>query len=286
MKRIRVSAIDGVAKKAALGAMLFSSVVMFATTPNRNTRTENPPQAEVVSREGADALKAITFPGQQQNTAVPTVHNQKLDENLLKCYDTEQEKQEVMKFLSNNYNKYGSYLGSAIVQQYIDLNMFLAFLDGNNEILKRFDEDAYNKIDKEAMKKVTEKSGPIKEWLNAYYFSVYKQPFGQFDHMPNYEEIDNALTDYMMSNPNKLFSDEIEGVLIGSMVEYEKKLKSSDMDELQKKSNLIAFKTSIADYMLFYNLIKQAGIYINYKDAAAKKNFKIFMETIEPQASL
>lgn len=68
--------------------------------------------------------------------------------------------------MSNIYNTNGSYLGSAMLQQTLDLNMFLAFLDGNIEILKRFDEEAYNKIDRDAMQKVAEKSGPIKEWLN------------------------------------------------------------------------------------------------------------------------
>lgn len=92
MKRIRVSSINGVAKKAALGAMLASSVAMFASNPIRTERTENPPQTEVVSKDGAEALKVMTFPGQQQTPAVPTVHNKALDEKFLKFCNTPEEK--------------------------------------------------------------------------------------------------------------------------------------------------------------------------------------------------
>ena len=94
------------------------------------------------------------------------MHNQKLDEKLLKFADNEEEIKHITEYMSNIYNTNGSYLGSAMLQQTLDLNMFLAFLDGNIEILKRFDEEAYNKIDRDAMQKVAEKSGPIKEWLN------------------------------------------------------------------------------------------------------------------------
>ena len=205
-KEIRISTINGVAKKAALGAMLASSVAMFASNPIKTARTDNPPQTEVVSKDGAEALKVMTFP-QQQTPAVPTVHNKKLDEKFLKLADTEEEKQYVNNLLSNIYAKNGSYLGSAMVQQNIDVNMFLAFLDGNIDILKRFDEEAYNKIDRDAMKKVTEKSEPIKQWLNENYFKVYNQPFGQFDHPPDAEEVSNALDQYLEKDPYNLFGD-------------------------------------------------------------------------------
>lgn len=278
MKKTRVSVINGVAKRAALGAMLFSSVVMFATTPNRNTRIENPPQTEVVSKDGADALKAMTFP-QQQNPAVPTVHNKALDEKFLKFYDTEQEKQEVMKLLSNNYNKYGSYLGGAIIQQYIDLNMFLEFLDGNIDILKRFDEEAYNKIDRDAMQKVVEKGGPIKQWLNENYFNVYNQPFGQFDHMPDYEELNDALDDFIEKDPYKLFEN---GLLL---CKYDTKianeiLEKNNMDNVQKKITLMAVKIHAANKTLFNNLMEACDLFKESDGNNIFENFRNFMNAV------
>lgn len=281
MKKTRVSVINGVAKRAALGAMLFSSVAMFATTPNRNTRIENPPQTEVVSKDGTDALKAMTFP-QQQNPAVPTVHNKALDEKFLKLADTEEEKQYVNNLISNIYTKNGSYLGSAMVQQNIDVNMFLAFLDGNIEILKRFDEEAYNKIDRDAMQKVVEKGEPIKQWLNENYFNVYNQPFGQFDHMPDAFEVENALTEYIKKNPYNLFEKEDITVFQLKIEDYAKELNKSNLNQTQRFSNMLAYEINQADYLMFFNLLNKVGISVGHKDLAQLKNYHAFIDAVAP----
>lgn len=271
-KEFRLTAINGVAKKAALGAMLASSVAMFASNPIRTARTENPPQTEVVSKDGADALKAMTFP-QQQNPAVPTVHNKALDEKFLKLADTEEEKQYVNNLLSNIYAKNGSYLGSAMVQQNIDVNMFLEFLDGNIEILKKFDEEAYNKIDRDAMQKVVEKGEPIKQWLNENYFKVYNQPFGQFDHMLDAEEVSNALDSYVEEDPYQLFNNYVAYHF--NRINYDIELKKSNMDNVQKNSDLIAAKTHTANDLLFRNLISTTGLDMNN---GVVKNYNEFMD--------
>ena len=279
-KEFRLSAINGVAKKAALGAMLASSVAMFASNPIKTERTENPPQTEVVSKDGAEALKAMTFP-QQQNPAVPTVHNKALDEKFLKLADTEEEKQYVNNLLSNIYAKNGSYLGSAMVQQNIDVNMFLAFLDGNIDILKRFDEEAYNKIDRDAMQKVVEKGEPIKQWLNENYFNVYNQPFGQFDHSPDYEELNSALYNYIELDPYKLFEN-------GSLLyKYDSKianemLENSNMDNTQKNSNLMAVKVHAVNKTLFNNLMNVCGLYKESDGNNIFENFRNFMNVVAP----
>ena len=269
---MKISSINGVAKKAALGAMLFSSVAMFATNPNRATRTDNPPQTEVVSKDGAAALKATP---QQQNPAVPTVHNKALDEKFLKLADTEEEKQYVNNLLSSIYTKNGSYLGSAMVQQNIDVNMFLEFLDGNIEILKRFDEEAYNKIDREAMQKVVEKSEPIKQWLNENYFAVYNKPF-QFDHMPDAEELNVALDNYIEKDPYQLFMN-FTGYKF-DVTNYKSYLKKSNMDNIQKNSTFIAAKVHTANELLFLNLLKQHNLYITSNNGIFVDNFKIWID--------
>lgn len=260
-KGIRISTINGVAKKAALGAMLASSVAMFASNPIKTERTDNPPQTEVVSKDGAEALKVMTFP-QQQNPAVPTVHNKALDEKCLKFCDTEEEKKHMNDFLSMNYNKYGSYLGSAIIQQNIDLNMFLEFLDGNIDILKRFDEEAYNKIDRDAMQKVVEKGEPIKQWLNENYFKVYNQPFGQFDHPPDAEEVSNALDQFVKTDPYNLFNkDFVEVNYTLPNGRYRRAQEQvSYSDDLQKHTNYISHQVYCADNLLFYNLLKSTKL--------------------------
>jgi len=281
---IKISAINGAAKKAALGAMLAGSVAMFASNPIKTAKTDTPSQTEVVSKDGAAALKAITFPQQMQTPTVPTVHNKALDEKLLKFADNEEEKKHITEYMSNIYNINGSYLGSAMLQQTLDLNMFLEFLDGNIDILKRFDEEAYNKIDRDAMQKVVEKGEPIKQWLNENYFKVYNQPFGQFNHPPDMNEINNALEDYIENDPYKLFKDDVGSFHYVNKIFHDKLVQNNEMNVLTKNSNLIAYKVTSADYILFLNLLKNAGIYNDYKDLTILENYNAFINAVRPKA--
>lgn len=274
--------INCVAKKAALGAMLASSVAMFASNPIKNEKTETQPKTEVVSKDGAEALKAITFPMLQQNPKVPTAHNKALDEKFMKLSRNDEEKKLMEDFLLNVYKNCGSYLASAKIQQELDLNMFYEFLDGNIEILKIFDENAYNKIDKESMKKVTEKSEPIKKWLDENYLKVYYEPLDQFDHPPDIQELKDALDDYVEYDPNKYFKD---GFVIyrGNVNLFFEKLKKSKMPLTQKYSNLIAYEVNTADYILFLNLLKNAGIYKRENDDNILDNFLAYINAVQPR---
>lgn len=277
---IKLSSINGVAKKAALGAMLASSVAMFASNPIKTARTDNPPQTEVVSKDGAAALKAMALP-QQQNPTVPTVHNKALDEKFLKLAHNEEEKKFMEDFLSNIYKSNGNYLASATIQQNIDLNMFVNFLDGNIEILKIFDEEAYNKIDRVAMQKVKEKSEPIKQWLKENYFKVYNQPFGQFDHPPDAEEVNHKLDFYVELDPNNYFVDGWP-IYRGERNRNNYYFKNSSLDEVQKNSNLISIKTHVANEILFRNLMKAEGFYKDYEKSEILDNFKFYINAVKP----
>ena len=275
---IKPSSINGVAKKAALGAMLAGSVAMFATNPNKTARVENPPQqTEVVSKDGAEALKVMAFP-QQQTPAVPTVHNKALDERFLKLARDDEEKKLLEDFLSNTYNENGTYLASATIQQNLDLNIFLEFLDGRFELLKSFDEEAYNKIDKDAMKKVVEKGEPIKKWLIENYWNAYYEPLGDFDHAPDYEELNNALDDYIEQDPYKLFKDGL-GTYRYNAYNYVEFFKKKNIDEVQKKSNVTAAKTHMANEILFKNLLNSLGLL----DYANLENLYTCMRAVTPR---
>lgn len=277
---MKISAINNVAKKAALGAMLAGSVASYATNPVK-TFAENPNHTEVVSDKGAEALRALAYPMlQQQKQSVPTTHNKALDEKLLKFANNPEEKKIINEYLDNIYKESGSYLGSAEIQQSIDLNMFLAFLDGNIDILKKFDENAYNKIDKEAMKKVTAKSEPIKQWLNENYFNVYNEPFGQFDHPPDAEEVNNALDDYVENDPYKYFGERRIAASRYANNTFFESLKKSNMSVLDKNTTFIAYKINTADYLLFKQLLARAGIYNGYSDKNVLDNFNIFIRTV------
>ena len=277
---IKVSAINGVAKKAALGAMLASSVAMFASNPIKTARTDNPPQTEVVSKDGAAALKVMTLPEIQQNPAVPTVHNKALDEKFLKLARNDEEKKDMEDFLLNVYNNCGSYLASAKIQQELDLNMFYEFLDGNIDILKIFDEEAYNKIDRDAMQKVVEKSEPIIKWLDENYLKVYNQPFGQFDHPPDYEEVSIALDDYVEKDPYNFFDG---GYAYRANSKFARtSLEKSNMDIMQKNSNLMAAKIHVANEILFITLLKIFGVYKTSNDNYIFDTFENYINVVMP----
>ncbi len=218
----------------------------------------------------------------QQKNEVPTVHNKKLDEKLLKFFDNDQEKKETSDFINNVYKQYGTYLGSAIIQFNIDHHIFQSFLFGDIEILKKFDENAYNKIDRAAMQKVVEKGEPIKQWLNENYFKVYNQPFGQFDHSPDAFEVENALTEYIKKNPYNLFEKEDITVFQLKIEDYAKELNKSNLNQTQRFSNMLAYEINQADYLMFFNLLNKVGISVGHKDLAQLKNYHAFIDAVAP----
>lgn len=220
----------------------------------------------------------------QQKPAVPTVHNRSLDEKFLKLADNDEERAYVNDLLSKIYTTNGSYLGSAMVQQNIDVNMFLEFLDGNVEILKRFDENAYNKIDRDAMKKVVEKSEPIKQWLNENYFNAYYIPLGQFDHLPEFQEVSRALDKYVKDDPYELFGENHFSQYVYAINASSGTLKQDNTNAIQRQSDLISCKISAADGLLFKNLLEKAGIYKGFDDILVFENFNKFMVTVRPIA--
>lgn len=220
----------------------------------------------------------------QQKSAVPTEHNRALDEKFLKLARDEEEKRYFQDYLSDTYQNCGSYLASAKIQQALDLNIFLEFLDGNVEILKRFDENAYNKIDRDAMKKVVEKSEPIKQWLNENYFNAYYIPLGQFDHPPEFQEVSRALDKYVKDDPYELFGENHFSQYVYAINASSGTLKQDNTNAIQRQSDLISCKISAADGLLFKNLLEKAGIYKGFDDILVFENFNKFMVTVRPIA--
>lgn len=291
-KGIRISAINGVAKKAALGAMLASSVAMFASNPIKTARTDNPPQTEVVSKDGAEAVKAMTLP-QQPKTAVPTVHNKKLDEKCLKFCDNDEEKKEMLEFLSDIYSQQGSYLGSATIQQNLDVNMFLKFLNGDIEILKKF-EGEYRITDKssalgtyyevakkyytpENKAKIEDLNNKVGEWITENYFNIYADAF-TFDNPPNYDELATSMDNFIENNtlefaPGKPMFKYASGNLIS---------KKNDVKNTQDKMNLIATDAHYMNDILFSNMMK---LFYNPvgKDNSLYRLYDIYMRAVEPK---
>lgn len=244
--------------KGFIGAIIASSVLLGASSPIKNTKQETlPAQTELMSKESVEALKANSL---QQTPTVPTVHNPKLDATLMKFAENQDDSIYVKKFLNDTYSNYGTYMGSAIIQSEIDINMFLSFIDGNKEILKGFPNG--EKLYYEAMigdtEKIKTKSEELKKWIQENHAAVYSPFFYQFDHKPTSQETIDALDEYVKIN-NHTFENRYWQIYTNPSEEFEKKLQNSNNSIVQKRSDLIAYKMYLADKSLFRNLLKSAG---------------------------
>lgn len=244
--------------KGFIGAIIASSVLLGASSPIKNTKQETlPAQTELMSKESVEALKANSL---QQTPTVPTVHNPKLDAILMKFAENQDDSIYVKKFLNDTYSNYGTYMGSAIIQSEIDINMFLSFIDGNKEILKGFPNG--EKLYYEAMigdtEKIKTKSEELKKWIQENHAAVYSPLFYQFDHKPTSQETIDALDEYVKIN-NHTFENRYWQIYTNPSEEFEKKQQNSNNSIVQKRSDLIAYKMYLADMSLFRNLLKSAG---------------------------
>ena len=145
--------IKGISAKTGIaGLMLLAgSLGMSATNPIKTVKPESN-QTEVVSREGADALKSLSL--QQINqTQVPTVHNPRLDNMLRKFIENNDDKEYIDNVINTIYKDNGTFLGSALLQHNIDIQTFYAFMTQNTKLMKN------NNINPELAKKI-ESFGP------------------------------------------------------------------------------------------------------------------------------
>lgn len=277
-----IFAINNIAKKSVFAAMLAGSVTLGASSPIKNTRQEiTPPQTELMSKPAAEALKVKSL---QQSPTVPTVHNQKLDDMLLLFYEKDEDKANMKESINQLYEIWGTYAASAMIQTQIDINMFLAYLDGNAEILKRFhNADVVYKSaisgDLEAGKKV---KAFVMEWLEPNYSKVFLPVFDKFDHKPTADELISALDSYVEINENKLFKGDYKTSYLWPTERKKETLAKNNSNIIQNNSNLIAYKIHKADAMLFCKLLDAAGIEVLYNKKYKKTFYSGFMQAASP----
>lgn len=298
-----ITSAGNIVKTAALGALLAGSVALGgATNPIKVSRQDNPPnQTEVISKEGAEAVKTLTLP-QQPKPAVPTVRNKKIDDKFLKFMDTDIEKKELDEALSDIYKQNGSYLGSVLVQQNLDLNAFLAFLNGDIEILKNFD-GTYDDIDNiydgfsyydvakkyydnETKAKVADLNNKIGKWINENYFNIYSEPF-TFDHLPDYVELKKNMdkfeehNDLEFTTGRKMFDDTDSKTIYNRNNIIRSRISKTNSDSMQKDMDFFAERMQLMDYELFSNIM---NLYYDYTSSETLYDcFDVFMQAVEPK---
>lgn len=278
----KVSAIGNIVRAGALSALMAGSVAMYSTNPVKTQKPDNPPQTEVVSKEGAEAVKAMNF--QQQKPTVPTVHNKKLDETLKKFFDKEEDLENIDKTLNNLYNDFGTYMATAFIQQQIDYNMFMAFLRGDVELLKKFDSNSYKYIDTDAFKYVEKQKDKLLEWLEPNYNLVLEPVYQSFDNPPDAEEFSQALDKYVNEQKGKLFDDRhFYGDYTNSNRQYKEKLDRTNKNKVQKQSDYIGYQINNANYLLFKKLLYSVGINIDFSTySGVEDNLLEYLEAGRP----
>ena len=284
-----MTTINKIAKAGIIGGLLMGAVTLNATNPITKNKTPEQNQTEIVSKEGAAALRAASLQGVQQ-TAVPTVHNQKLDKALRKYIESADDREYIDGIINNTYKDNGTYLGSALMQHEINLQHLCSFMSGNTDILIK------NNINPELgrtikgfgdafYKTVTPKEEMVIEWLmNGYSPSVIKNL--QFDHKPTAEEVCKRL-DNIANTKAGFTRDEIIDytALNNRFIKNKIKMKK----DAQSMSDLIAYKIYLIDKMIFEKELSDMGIFrdtgrFQNGNKAIRDYYDMWFKSVEPTA--
>ena len=254
--------INKIARTGVLGALLMGSVALKATNPITNVnKTPNQNQTEIVSKEGAEALKAASLQGVQQ-TAVPTVHNQKLDKALRKYIESNDDKEYIDGIINNIYKDNGTYLGSALMQHEINLQQLCSFMSGNHDILIKnsINQDLGRTIKEFGpafYKTVTPREEKVVNWLmNSYTPQLLKDL--EFNHKPTAEEVCIRLDNIAKTKAGFTRDELIEYYALNDEFIYKKLKKKNDT---QAMSDLIAYKMFLIDKIVFEKELDRIGVF-------------------------
>ena len=255
-----MTTINKIVRTGVLGGLLMGAVTLNSTNPIKNT-DKIPNQTEVVSKEGAAALRAASLQGVQQ-ASVPDVHNQKLDKALRKYIESADDREYIDGIINNTYKDNGTYLASALMQHEINLQHLCSFMCGNTDILIK------NNINPELgrtikgfgaafYKTVTPREEMVIEWLmNGYSPSVRKSL--QFDRKPTAEEVATRLDNIAKTKSGFTRDELIEYYALNDEFIY-KKLKKRN--NTQAMSDLIAYKMFLIDKMMFEKELDGIGVF-------------------------
>lgn len=282
----KVSSINNTAKAGILGVLLLGAISAKATNP---ISLSNKNQTELVSKEGASALKSLSLQNVTQSSAKPA-NNPNLDRNFKKFAESAEDIQAINEALKSIYGSNGVIMGSAVVQHEIDRQMLGVLVDCNTEILTK------NNINPELGRKINE-IGP------KFYNSV--RPNGQ--NFMNY--LDNNYTPIvldLLKSDHKLNGKEaIErmdyiaekkiGFNLDDIVEYHtysdsfKRNKLNNRTDDKAMADLTAYKMFLIDRIFLKKVLENKGFfdkqYMFNKYEGLKDYYKKWMESVEPRVN-
>ena len=274
-----ISQLESVAKKSLMGALLIGSAgLASAKTLNNQTNPIQPNQMEVVSKEAAQAMKANAISPQTTQT-VPSTHNTKLDNTLRKFIESEEDRKYIEDKIKTTYEKYGLFLGSALIQHEIDMQQLYALLTANtkvqikNNINPEFAKEI-EKIGPEFFKSITEHKDAAESWAFDKYSPLMRGLLIDFDHKPTANEVDSKLSEIINKYSGLDREEVIDYVVYTDNFNYHRLREEKDNQSL---ADLTAYKMHVLDLLIMEKQLYGTGIYRGaYHDG--KKHLSVYVE--------
>ena len=241
-----MSTINKIAKVSIISGLLMGAVAAKATNPITNVN-KTPNQTEVVSKEGAAALRAASLQGVQQASVM---HNQRLDYTFRKFGKNAEETKQINTIINDVYNNYGTFLASVQIQHELDRQQLYLLLKQDTKTL--------SKINPTLAKEVSE-IGPefyngvrnnnaarVEKWLNEEYTPSLLGLLS-FNHKPTGEEMIKKLDE---------LAEKKAGFSVNDLIDYH-----TDCDNFRDKalkgkkdnlsmSELVAYKMFAIDKII------------------------------------
>lgn len=276
-----ISSINGWVKAGALSALLAGSTAMYASNPTKEVNnTLN--QTEVVSKAGADALKAANMQIIQQET-IPTVHNPNLDATLQKFIESKEDKAYIDNIINNVYKNNGTFLGSVLMQQEIDFQQLCSFLLGNTDIQikNNINPDLGNEIQSmgtDFFKSIeSDKDNLISFFSDNYLPSIVKL-------LSNTKAKDgNSVNEHMDKIADNLsyFNDKDKLAYKKACNNFIKEKNKDNFNNIDK-ANLSAYKMFVIDKMFYSKLLSAYGIFSDSNTNNMEEYFSRWMDSVKP----
>lgn len=253
--------INKIARTGVLGALLMGSVALKATNPITNVnKTPNQNQTEIVSKEGAEALKSMSLQGVNQ-AEITTVHNQRIDNTFRKFANDAEVLNQINTIIKDVYNDYGTFAASAQLQHELDRQQLYLLLNQDTNTL--------NKLNSKLAKEVKE-IGPafyngvknndvnrITTWLDDEY-SPSLIGLLSFDHKPTAKEVIAKIDTIAEKKVNFNFDNVIDYHVFSDG--FKKTALGNKTDDLSL-SELIAYKIFIIDKIIMEKSLKNSNFF-------------------------
>ncbi len=277
--------INKFAKTSILSALLMGSAAVYATKPITNVNTApKQNQTEVLSKSGAEALRAVSLQGVTQ-ASVPSVHNQKLDNNFKKFADNDENLKQINDIIKVIYDNCGTFLASAQIQHELDRQQLFLLLNKNTDLLAKVNPDLAAKVKEigpNFYKGVNDYGKVAEKWLNEDYTPVILNLLS-FDHKPTARELSRKLDD-IAENRIDFNEDELMQYRL-RIGKFERNVINDKTDNMSL-SSLIAYKMFIIDKMMFEKTLDNCNFFNEYnffdKYTGLKSYYDKWMDSVSP----